>query len=342
MRVFGGFVRVRVGDGRRRAGGRSRWPPRSRRPRTAGRWCRCRPIPRSGRCSPGRGTRGRGSSSRRRAWRTTAGSSPRPAGRTSLTVAVRPSQDLVFSPLAATANGGASWSTGGPINAAVAASPDAFAAVGSHLAALLSDGAIETSSDAGATWSTIAKPGAIAASPAAKGCGGAVRVTSISFGTTGTRSARGRHLRDQRYRRDVLLLSWRGLAAGEPAGVRAARAAYRRDGARAGQVWADRAVARGRLVRVRAALEHAAPPSRRNWDKSAPLPASGSITASGTLPLGGAWVLLSGGRAATISGRRRAAGAAVAAAAAGARAHHGARLRAGRRRRRPRRVRGRR
>ena len=103
-------------------------------------------------------------------------------GARSLTIAVRPSRDLVFSPLAATANGGTSWSTGGPVNAAVAASPGAFAADGSYLAALLSDGTIETSSDAGATWSTLAQPGAIAASPAAKGCDGAVRVTSISFG----------------------------------------------------------------------------------------------------------------------------------------------------------------
>ncbi len=80
-------------------------------------------------------------------------------GASSLTVAVRPSQDLVFSPLAETANGGASWSTGGPVDAAVAASPDALAAAGGKLAALLSDGAVETSSDAGATWSTIAQAG---------------------------------------------------------------------------------------------------------------------------------------------------------------------------------------
>jgi len=80
-------------------------------------------------------------------------------GAKSLTIAVRPSQDLVFSPLAETANGGTSWSSGGPINAAVADSPDALAAVGSDLAALLSNGTIETSSDAGATWSTLAQPG---------------------------------------------------------------------------------------------------------------------------------------------------------------------------------------
>ena len=68
----------------------------------------------------------------------------------------------------------------------MAASPGALAASGGKLVTLLSDGTIETSSDAGAAWSTLAKPGAIAASSAGKGCGGAVRVTSVSFGTVNT------------------------------------------------------------------------------------------------------------------------------------------------------------
>jgi hypothetical protein len=38
------------------------------------------------------------------------------------------------------------------------------------------------------------------------------------------------------------------------------------------------------------------------WDASPALPVSGTVTASGTLGGGGAWVLLSGGRAATIGG----------------------------------------
>jgi hypothetical protein len=43
-------------------------------------------------------------------------------------------------------------------------------------------------------------------------------------------------------------------------------------------------------------------PPPGGWDASAALPASGQVTASGTLPAGGSWVLLSGGRAATIDG----------------------------------------
>jgi hypothetical protein len=221
------------------------------------------------------------------------------AGPNSLTVAVRPSQDLVFSPLAKTANGGTTWSTGGPIDAAVAASPDAFAAAGSKLAALLSDGAVETSPDAGATWTTLAKPGAIAASPAASGCGGAVRITSISFG----------------------VLAWTVLAGGScGTGGTSAVFSYSPGGG-----WQRlRLPVSGKLVRLTAGmvlvqgksglsalwrgfgwyayapLSGTPQPVPTDWSDSAPLPASGSVIASGTLPLGGAWVLLPGGRAATV------------------------------------------
>jgi hypothetical protein len=218
-------------------------------------------------------------------------------------VAVRPSQDLVFSPLAATANGGASWSTGGPIDAAVAASPDAFVADGAHQAALLSDGAIETSSGAGASWSTLAKPGAIAVSPAAKGCGGAVQVKSISFGIPDT---------------DVL--------AGGTCGASGTTALFSYS---PGGGWQRLSLpVSGQLVRLTsgmaliqgksglsalwrgfgfgwyayAPVSSAPQAAPTGWTESAALPAaSGSVIASGTLRSGGAWVLLRDGRAATIS-----------------------------------------
>lgn len=225
-------------------------------------------------------------------------------GDKSLAVAVRPSQDLAFSPLAETANGGGSWSTASPVNGAVAASPDAFSAFGRNLVALLSDGAIETSPNAGTTWSTIAAPGAIAVSPAAKGCGGAVRVTTISFGETDT---------------EVL--------AGGTCGTSGATAVFAYS---AGTGWKRASLpASGRLVRMTGSMALVlgksgltaawrgfgwyayAPPSSTaaptNWTTSPALPVSGSVTASGMLAGSvpnytvGAWVLLSDGRAATIS-----------------------------------------
>jgi hypothetical protein len=222
-------------------------------------------------------------------------------GASALAVAVRPSQHLTFSPLAATANGGGSWSTSGPINAAVAASPGAFAADGSHLAALLSDGTVETSSDAGATWSTLAKSDAIAASPAAKGCGGAVQVTSLSFGATSTE-----------------------ILAGGTCGTSGTAAIFSYS---SGTGWQRESLpVSGQLVRFTAGTAlikgkaglaalwlgtgwtgyagsaPASPPSTsRILSTSASLPVSGSVTAAGTLSDAGAWVLLADGRAATAS-----------------------------------------
>jgi hypothetical protein len=223
-------------------------------------------------------------------------------GAESLTVAVLPTQDLVFSPLAQTADGGASWSAGGPVNAAVAASPGAFAANGSHLAALLSDGTIEASPDAGATWSTLAKPSAIAASPAAKGCDGAVQVTSLSFGATSTEVLAGgtcgtsgttaifSYSPGRGWQRESLPVSGRLVRLGGGTALVQGKAGLTE-------------LAYGFGWYAYAPLNGGTPaPAPSGWDASAALPASVPVTASGTLPAGGTWVLLSGGRAATIDG----------------------------------------
>ncbi len=227
-------------------------------------------------------------------------------GASGLSVAVRPSQDLKFSPLAATANGGASWSNAGPIEAAVAASPDAFAADGSHLAALLSDGAIETSADAGTTWSTLAKPGAIASTPAAKGCG-AVRVTSVSFGIEGTELVAGGTC-GTGGTSAVFSYSpgggWQRLSLPVSGPVLRLTGGLTLVQGKSGlsALW------RGIGWYAYAPLTATPQAVPTNWIQSSPLPVSGSVTASGTLQDAGAWVLLPGGRAATISGLGTAAG----------------------------------
>ncbi len=223
-------------------------------------------------------------------------------GARALTVAVRPSDHLTFSPLAATANGGAAWASGGPVDAAVAASPDALGAAGNKLVALLSDGTVETSPDAGTTWSVIAKPGTIAASPAAGGCGGAVRVTSVSFGVTSTDVLAGgtcgtggttalfSYSPDQGWQRVSLPVSGRlvRFAAGT-ALVQAKAGLTALFGG--GYGWYAYAPLAGQ--------PRAAPVS---WRASASWPAAGPVTASGALAPGGEWALLPGGRAATVSG----------------------------------------
>ena len=228
-----------------------------------------------------------------------------------LTVAVRPSQDLEFTPVSTTADAGANWSTDGPISQGVAASPDALAVSGRQLATVLDNGTVEASSDAGSSWRTLAKPGAIAASAAGQKCA-AVHVSSVSFGPVPTQ-----------------VLAAGSCGASGAAGLFAYSA---------GDGWQRvNLPASGPLVRLGAgtALVQAAdgltalwagdaphwyayaplsssatptPPSSAAWTASAALPVTSAVTASGGLAgataasSGGTWVLLPGGQAATISG----------------------------------------
>jgi hypothetical protein len=195
-------------------------------------------------------------------------------------VAFRPSQGLTFSPLATSANGGGAWSTG-LIDASVAATPDALAASGGQLLALLDNGAIMASSNAGGRWRTLAGSGALAGSAAGRKCG-VVAVTDLSFGIS---------------QGDVLAAGSCGTAG---AGVFSYSAG----------TWRRVSVPlSGRVVRMMPGLVlvasgarlYAAWDTASGWPVSAPL-AAGSVAASGSLGPDGAWVLLPGRHAATIAG----------------------------------------
>jgi hypothetical protein len=212
-----------------------------------------------------------------------------------LTVAVRPSQDLEFTPLASTANAGGTWSTGGPISEGVAPSPGALAVSGRQLAALLANGTIEASSNAGDTWRTLAKPGTIAASPAGHECG-TVGVTSVAFGAVPA---------------EVLAAGSCGASGTAGFFSYSAGGGWQRLSLPAsGQL--VRLGAGTALVRAKAGLTELwgaeAESSAADWTASAPLPVTSAVTASGGLAgatptsSGGTWVLLPGGQAATIDG----------------------------------------
>jgi hypothetical protein len=224
-----------------------------------------------------------------------------------LTIAVRPSQNLEFTPVTSTADAGASWLASGPISSGVALSPGALAVSGRQLAALLGNGTIETSANAGDTWRTLAKPGAIAASAAGRTCG-TVAVNSIAFGPAPAEILAAA---------DCGATGTAGLFSYSP-----------------GQGWQRlklpvsgqlvRLIADSALVRAKAGLTVlwdggfgwyayaplATPsqPSGPSWSASAPLPVTSAVTASGGLAGAtprrgpGAWVLLPGGQAATIAG----------------------------------------
>ena len=74
------------------------------------------------------------------------------AGTTSVTVGVRPSQNLAFSPLATSTNAGRNW-TPGLLDASLADTPGAMAAGPSgRILALLQDGTIQTRTNGNGRW----------------------------------------------------------------------------------------------------------------------------------------------------------------------------------------------
>jgi hypothetical protein len=116
----------------------------------------------------------------------------------SLITGFRPSQDLAFSPLAASTDAGRNW-TPGLLDADLANEPDAIAAAPSGaLLALLQDGGIEAAPSASAAaagqWSRLTTLSALAASAPGRACG-LVRVQAVSFGLNETPLAGGSCLR---------------------------------------------------------------------------------------------------------------------------------------------------
>ena len=104
-----------------------------------------------------------------------------------LTAGFRPSQRLTFSPLAATANAGRTWSAlPGVLPAGLAADPDALAAgPGGKLLALTQvDGGTVYSSDGG-RWAGFTTGASLARQPAARACG-VSRLTAVTIAADGT------------------------------------------------------------------------------------------------------------------------------------------------------------
>jgi hypothetical protein len=95
-----------------------------------------------------------------------------PTGAGSLVTGFRPSQDLTFSPLAATADAGAQWSQNAPLSPGLGDVPDALAGgSGGRLIALTYTGDVETSTNLGAAWTRLATQRSLARSAAGRGCG---------------------------------------------------------------------------------------------------------------------------------------------------------------------------
>jgi hypothetical protein len=222
------------------------------------------------------------------------------AGGTSLLVGFRPSQGLVFSPLASSTDTGKSWTTG-LLDANLADVPDAMAVASSGQAlALLYDGGIEVAATPGAAaagqWSRLTTLSALAASAPGRGCGLAA-VNAVSFGPDNVPMAAGSCVR-------------RGVA-----GVFAdTGGAWQAAGPALPGFGGDQVQVLG-LTRTgdgNAALLLAGSDLLAAWSDGGRWTVSGAagdapgdehgVIASGFGPAGSAWVLLGGGRAETISG----------------------------------------
>jgi hypothetical protein len=212
-----------------------------------------------------------------------------------LTVAFRPSQGLTFSPLATTSDNGKTWGTG-LLDAAVAAVPDALAAEGGNMLALLGDGAIDQAGAAGANWTRLAAPGTVGASAAGRTCQ-VTALTAVAYSPSGTPLAAASCARPGTvgiFARTAG--TWQAAGPAAPGGspVRVLRLT----GTTAGDT-ALLASGTGSAASLRAGWTT----DGTRWTTSPPLSAgSGKVLAVGTGPGSTVWVLLAGGRAATIAG----------------------------------------
>jgi len=95
------------------------------------------------------------------------------SGGQALVTGFRPSQDLTYSPLIQTSDGGQAWSSLNPLDAPLASAPDALAVKpgSGEMLALLDGGPAEEAAPGSTTWTTLASQQALAGTPAGRGCG---------------------------------------------------------------------------------------------------------------------------------------------------------------------------
>jgi hypothetical protein len=103
-------------------------------------------------------------------------------GGDSLMTGFVPSQDLTFSPLASSGDGGAKWSSGSPVNPGLAAVPDALAAGPADSLIALTSGGAKLSSDLGASWRNLSSARTLGATAAGRGCA-VTALTAVAYGS---------------------------------------------------------------------------------------------------------------------------------------------------------------
>ncbi len=103
------------------------------------------------------------------------------SGSGGLVTGFRPTQDLTFSPLAASANAGGAWSQQPPLSPGLANVPSALAAdTAGRLLALTDAGDVDEGTTGSATWTRLTTLRALADSEAGRACG-LTRLTAVAW-----------------------------------------------------------------------------------------------------------------------------------------------------------------
>jgi hypothetical protein len=113
------------------------------------------------------------------------------SGPGTLITGFRPSQDLTFSPLAASADAGAQWSQQPPLSPGLANVPGALAGnAAGRLLALTDAGDVDAGTDVGATWTRLTTLRVLANSAAGRACG-LTALTAVAWTPAGAPLAAG-------------------------------------------------------------------------------------------------------------------------------------------------------
>lgn len=216
---------------------------------------------------------------------------PDTGGTSQLRVAFRPSQDLVFTPLTSTSDNGHTWNPG-LLYAGIAAVPDALAARGKSMLALLADGTIDRSATSGASWTALARSRVVATAAAGRRCQ-VTAVTGVSLTPSGVPLVGAACAKSGSTGIfDYVHGSWQAtgpVIPGRPVRVLRLTATSAGNAALIG-------TGTGRLFAAWSS-------DGTRWTVSPPVQEDGAqVRASGTGPDGSVWVLLSDGRAVTVSG----------------------------------------
>jgi len=219
----------------------------------------------------------------------------------SLITAVRPSQYLTYTPLATTRDVGRAWSPAGPLDAALANTPDALAAAPGtgHLLALLTGGTVKLAAPGYTRWSTLTSLRSLAVTSAGRRCG-LTGLTAAAFTASGAPLLAGRCSRPGTV--GIFTIrngTWQPAGPALPAALHQDTTVLRLTQTDAGIV-ALLQTSTGPAASLRAAWS-AGGSSR--WALSPPAPLRGAKLASASFgPTGAAAVVLTGNRAETITG----------------------------------------